>query len=576
MPIDSISFAFKGTAPSLTVKGTKVNLATSTDTLKLPNGKTISGFKADDGTFFQLKKKQSGGSEIVIHGEKANLKNWNFKVKGGALSKMSLADGSRYKADNLVFAKKEKSYIFDSTFKQVDHGLSKRPPSTGGLVGEMDQEIPSTPLTAKRRKLAENVDAQKLDALLRRGDEPLTPGQFKRVAHLLTDREIDTLNDFAATATDPTKRKAAENLIDSFNTGLRLLDSEGVDKVRASMNAPANSGLRTAALEVLNQARTEGDRARAFQNPLDRTVLPSLPLSDKQESALTKGINEGKFDRLIPPALLKAALPFLSPAELSTLSQYLENPSGSDEKERVTGLLNSLKGGFEHLSEKGGKAFDAYASAPTSENKQSAKIFFDSARKAGALERRHETSTKSNNAVLERQGLKRVKVTGDGNCFFHAAKRNISKLPDSSEGAMSYREGLAKTVERGGGEVLLRQMNEKDPNKTFTAEMAPMDASFLSNLRTDASGVRDGSSSAAWGNIQHARLLAASEGKPVVIIAPDDQGGSHVLMPDFSHRPLKADGKDDVFTGSTNPLTRPIVLVFDGVNHWDAGVPKTD
>ena len=141
---------------------------------------------------------------------------------------------------------------------------------------------------------------------------------------------------------------------------------------------------------------------------------------------------------------------------------------------------------------------------------------------------------------------------------------------------MSYREGLAKTVERGGGEVLLRQMNEKDPNKTFTAEMAPMDASFLSNLRTDASGVRDGSSSAAWGNIQHARLLAASEGKPVVIIAPDDQGGSHVLMPDFSHRPLKANGKDDVFTGSTNPLTRPIVLVFDGVNHWDAGVPKTD
>ena len=576
MPIDSISFAFKGTAPSLTVKGTKVNLATSTDTLKLPNGKTITGFKADDGTFFQLKKKDSGGSEIVIHGEKANLKNWNFKVKGGALSKMSLADGSRYKADNLDFAKKEKSYIFDSTFKQVDHGLSKRPPSTGGLVGEMDQEIPSTPLTAKRRKLAENVDGAKLDALLHEDETGIRKDDFKAIAHLLTEPEIDILNAFAADSTNLTKAEAAKKLIDNVAIGTRLLGSAALQAVMASVRKPSDPTLRTKALGELNRARQEGQLAKLINPPLDlRTLLDQR----KTQRDVCKQIGQNKFAAFIPRVRLQQVQLLLEPAELKTLAQYVENPSGDVNAERARDLLESLNGAFDQLLGAGLEALDDHLSETgNSEKEQTAKSFLDSARQSHAIEYRSERALQENNRTLEQQGLKRVKVTGDGNCFFHACSRNISSR-ESDESVMLYREDLVKFVKREGAVKLAEQMEnfdnwEDEPQLPET--MVPMDESFLRNLGTNAKEVRNESNRAAWGNLQHARLLAASTGKPVVIIAPQEAGGSWVLNPDFSFSPLKSDGKDPVFATGTSALTRPIVLVFDGVNHWDAGVPKTD
>lgn len=575
MGMDRIAFSFKNT-PNLTIKGKKIDLARASDTMKLPNGKTIKGFRADDGTFFQLKKKGTGENattQVIVRGEAAKLRNWNFKVRNGALSKMSLANGKRYGTDSPVYSSKTQTFIFDSTTSwRNNYGLKKLAPKTTELSVDTVTDSERPPVDPKRRKLIENAGAGKLDAL---SSDTFKAADLKFITHLLSDREVDVLNAYAEDSGDTGKKNAAKKLFESLDTAFQMLNRRGWDAVNASCENPANPELRDKALLVLNKAREEGDRARTPRSD-PRRDLPVLPLGTVDQRRLLSAIGEGKFDDFIDKDRLKLVFPLLDPAEQQTLLQYLDNPSKKPEQDRARDLLRGVNGAFLHLSEDGVDALVDLGSpdrdpAHRRGKEGLAKLFLNSARQAFAHDERMERALFENENVLEKQGLRRVEVSSDGNCFFHACARNIASR-ESDENVMDYRNGIANFVRSEGPEELLRQMAEKDRDNPFPEPMVTMDATFLRNLGANAKGVRSESNRPMWGNLQHARLLAAMTGKPVVVIAPKEAGGPIVLNPDFSHRPLQ--GTKDPVLSETNRLARPIVLVFDGLNHWDAAVPK--
>jgi len=247
--MDRVSFSFKG-IPTLTVKGQKVDLSKSQDTLKLPNGKTIKGFRADDGTFFQLKKKGSGDSatnQIIVHGEKANLAKWNFKVRGGALTKFRFADGQRFRAGQQNF-QKEKTFTFDRTFKPADHGLGAYHSKKTGLDVDNfsgDFEMREISLEASRKNkralVLEGLRDGDFDHLGIKGDH------IEKLASFLDPDEMLPLYEHLRDSGDPETREPAKEILKALDQAWQKMDTEGRKAIESSLASPTDTGKRQAA-----------------------------------------------------------------------------------------------------------------------------------------------------------------------------------------------------------------------------------------------------------------------------------------------------------------------------------------
>lgn len=93
-----IGFHFNNANASLKIDGHQVDLAGPKDTKEVigKDGrlKTIEGFVAQDGTFFQVKEGKTGGIDIIVRGTPEQLASYDFGVKNGSVSSARYGENS--------------------------------------------------------------------------------------------------------------------------------------------------------------------------------------------------------------------------------------------------------------------------------------------------------------------------------------------------------------------------------------------------------------------------------------------------------------------------------------------------
>ncbi len=112
--MEKLTFSYQR-APTFIHHEKKVDLASASDTINIQGKdgktKTITGFQADNGSFFRLKQRAEGGFNVIAYGTEKSLASYNFAVKNGDLTKARF-DGERFKKAD--FAPRELSVKGDS------------------------------------------------------------------------------------------------------------------------------------------------------------------------------------------------------------------------------------------------------------------------------------------------------------------------------------------------------------------------------------------------------------------------------------------------------------------------------
>jgi ubiquitin C-terminal hydrolase len=134
-----IGFHFESANASLKIDGQKVNLDGDKDfmvvTGKDGNLKTIEGFLAKNGTFFQVKKGQQGGVDIIVRGSPEQLTSYNFRVKNGSVTK------AKYGEDRFIPKEKPPASSFEIKAGTTQEEILKQFKLTSKKVPETTESV---------------------------------------------------------------------------------------------------------------------------------------------------------------------------------------------------------------------------------------------------------------------------------------------------------------------------------------------------------------------------------------------------------------------------------------------------
>jgi len=347
------------------------------------------------------------------------------------------------------------------------------------------------------------------------------------------------------------------SVLEDYGTATRTLDDKSFEELLKKRKVDTSRSKTQSTTQV--SGGTTSGRSGVQLNTAQKERLDLTPA----QSEFMDHLVDDKLNSLLgsigwKPEDIGPLFNVLEEAELTTLNQYAADPNGLERGARAKTVLSDLKSAVEALDTHGKEALAAFQKDVFDPDlKSTAQFFLKSAAQGVQAAERLERARTETNAVLNTAGLTRIPVAGDGNCFFHAVYRNLAQSDHDAGTAGFVRGELAKYAQKERGKIesgFLRYPLD------LSEATQKIDQAFLKRL----SG--DGKTPESWGELAHARILAAEEDTPVVIIAPAEQGGSKVLLPDLSWRALKTDSKDEVFGQSK----KPIVLVFNGLNHWEA------
>lgn len=147
--------------------------------------------------------------------------------------------------------------------------------------------------------------------------------------------------------------------------------------------------------------------------------------------------------------------------------------------------------------------------------------------------------------TLQSLGIQKVGALGDGNCFFNAIADQVGG------GQQSVRDNLANQMQ---------QLQTSAQRSEFLDESSVSDEA-IQKTRTDAR-TGQGNSQEYWGQNFHAIVAAKAYNRPVVVVSPIQV---QVIHPDGTV------SEGDAQTLKQLKSEKPIVLCYNGSNHWDSG-----
>lgn len=156
-------------------------------------------------------------------------------------------------------------------------------------------------------------------------------------------------------------------------------------------------------------------------------------------------------------------------------------------------------------------------------------------------------SLKSLNQLVTDLGLTRKNSNGDGNCFFHSVAMQVGG------GQQGVRNGIAQKMED-----LVKLPSGQRGSEALTNEIL----SQVAIDRTKTNAVGKPNQQDFWGENYHAIIASKVYNRPVVVVSPLEL---IVIKPDGSAQETNAQLLQQLKS------ERPIVLLYNGSNHWDAG-----
>jgi hypothetical protein len=156
-------------------------------------------------------------------------------------------------------------------------------------------------------------------------------------------------------------------------------------------------------------------------------------------------------------------------------------------------------------------------------------------------------SLKSLNQLVTDLGLTRKNSNGDGNCFFHSVAMQVGG------GQQGVRNGIAQKMED-----LVKLPSGQRGSEALTNEIL----SQVAIDRTKTNAVGKPNQQDFWGENYHAIIASKVYNRPVVVVSPLEL---IVIKPDGSAQETNAQ-----LLQQLKP-EKPIVLLYNGSNHWDAG-----
>ena len=148
--------------------------------------------------------------------------------------------------------------------------------------------------------------------------------------------------------------------------------------------------------------------------------------------------------------------------------------------------------------------------------------------------------------IIKNLNVRRIQSSVDGNCFFDSIAKQVGG------GQQAVRKRIAKKMSE------LSKLPEGQRGSSF------LDASMLNQNaihRTETNAAGKKNQQDFWGENYHAIIAAMDYNRPVVVVSPLQV---QVLNPDGSVQNLEADSLQ------TLKNQNPIVLLYNGTNHWDA------
>ena len=148
--------------------------------------------------------------------------------------------------------------------------------------------------------------------------------------------------------------------------------------------------------------------------------------------------------------------------------------------------------------------------------------------------------------IIKNLNVRRIQSSVDGNCFFDSIAKQVGG------GQQAVRKRIAKKMSE-----LSRLPEGRRGSPFLDASMLNQDAIY----RTETNAAGKINQRVFWGENYHAIIAAMDYNRPVVVISPLQV---QVLNPDGSVQNLEADSLQ-AFKNQN-----PIVLLYNGTNHWDA------
>jgi len=156
-------------------------------------------------------------------------------------------------------------------------------------------------------------------------------------------------------------------------------------------------------------------------------------------------------------------------------------------------------------------------------------------------------SLKSLDQLVKELRLTRKNSNGDGNCFFHSVAMQVGS------GQQQVRIGLANKMTE------LAKLPSDKRGSAFLDD-STLSQSSIDRTRTNAAGKKN--QQHFWGENYHAIIASQVYNRPVVVVSPLQV---QIIRPDGSVQEGDAQSLQQL------KKERPIVLLYNGSNHWDAG-----
>ena len=177
-------------------------------------------------------------------------------------------------------------------------------------------------------------------------------------------------------------------------------------------------------------------------------------------------------------------------------------------------------------------------------------------------------------------GLQTHDVPGNGHCMFHAIAHQLGTPGDPNAAQSAVRQQLLTYLNRITDDN--QSNNHSNINaRGYVAALPPVDKDNEDMASAMMFSVRDilqngiGKPSvgqSGWGDDSHARLLALSTNRPVLLMNP---GGDRLFDPAQPQRDETVPVTDAERQALMNGQPKPIVLIQNGDDHWQSTAPIT-
>lgn len=543
-----IAFHFNSANAALKIDGHRVDLAGPKDTKEVMGKdgrlKTIEGFVAQDGTFFQVKqgeKAKNGGIDIIVRGTPEQVASYDFGVKNGSVSSARYGENS-YRPGGQAAAS-DFTIQSGTSGEEIlrEHGLAEKQPAKGkGSAAppqpNSEQEIADS-ITKNRNMMREMMK----DVPRVRGNSN-TPSSPQSADKTEAHRSGDILRAEAHADNNSRSPAVTQEAIQSEARNSLMRLSEGIADAKAERPDIQRQGQRLEALASGSVFEHVSSQNLEFQQKLLESAAKEL-----------QSIN-GEIDAILRPRVNMSEIEQYPEVFETVCATYADKIDGMDSLEwkelRPANLL-------EQLSENGKTELLSLFEQSLSEHLHSlSESDFPAGQSLTPKQRSQE--------LLQNLGLARKESPENGHCFFHSLAATEPGVSDHSlpTEANHQRNKLIEKMNALPADQSAKLFPGQELYKTWEALVSGFPAENNRNV-----------DSTAWGTASHLKLYAMAENRSMIAVDAADNRVD-VYLPNGSSLNFDLNAG----TGLTKTVLQNLIKdekagVLEILpNHWNAAV----